>query len=220
MDGELAVVGFHPLKLNPCVYIYGDETGVVVLTLYVDDILFIGASKSLLSKLKKKLMNRFGISDMGDVLRILRMNVTRDREKGVITISQKHYTKNVAKRYGMNGCNPAYAPGVGPELSLNQPKEKLLNEEKKRRYQAISGAVVYLAQVIRYDILDAVNQLARAMSKPQKLTWEWPSTCFTIWPGPQMSPSPVSRAAPGLLPFRMLTGATTPTTVGLRHHIS
>ena len=29
----------HPLKSDSCVYIYEDETGFVILTLYVDDIL-------------------------------------------------------------------------------------------------------------------------------------------------------------------------------------
>ena len=113
-------------------------------------------------------MNRFEMSDMGDVSRILGMNVTRDREKGTITINQKDYTEDVVQRYSMKGCNLAYTPGVGSALSLNQPQEKLLNEEEKRRYQAITGAVTYLAQVTRYDIIYAVNQLAGVMSKPAK----------------------------------------------------
>ena len=44
----------------------------------------------------------------------------------------------------------------------------MLNEEEKRRYQAVTGAVMYLAYVTRYDILYAVNQLTKAMSKPAK----------------------------------------------------
>ena len=72
----------------------------------------------------------------------------------------------------MEGCNSAYTPGVGPELSLNQLQEKLLNEEEKRWYQGITGAVMYLAQITRYDILYAVNQLARAMSEPAKAHME------------------------------------------------
>ena len=170
------------------------------------DILFLSSSKSLLNKLKKKLMNRFEMSDMGDVSRILGMNVTRDRGKGTITISQIDCTDDVVQRYCMKGCNLTYNPGVGPGLSLNQPEEKLLNEEEKRRYQSITGAGMYLAQVTRYDILYAVNQLARAMSKPAKAHMGRPSNCFATWPGPQNSSSPTSRAASGLLSFRMLTG--------------
>ena len=68
----------------------------------------------------------------------------------------------------MEGCNLVYTPGIGPELSPNQSGEKLLNEEEKRRYQAITRAMIYLAQVTRYETLYAVNQLARAISKPTK----------------------------------------------------
>ena len=49
----------------------------------------------------------------------------------------------------MESFNPAYTFGVGPELSLNQSEEKLLNEEEKRRYQVITGAEMYLTLVTR-----------------------------------------------------------------------
>ena len=44
----------------------------------------------------------------------------------------------------------------------------LLNEEGKQRFQAITGSVMYVGLVVRYDILYSVNQLARAMPKPSK----------------------------------------------------
>ena len=66
------------------------------------------------------------MTDMGNVSRVLGVNVTLNREEGTITINQKAYTRT----YGMRGCNPAYTSGVGPELSLDQPEENLLNEER------------------------------------------------------------------------------------------
>ena len=53
-------------------------------------------------------MDRFKTTDMGDVSRVLGMNVTRDREEGIITINQKDHTGDIVQRYGMRGCNPAY----------------------------------------------------------------------------------------------------------------
>ena len=107
MDMELADIGFRPLKSDPCVYLYEDGSGFVILTLYVDDILFLSASKKcLLNKLKKKLMDRFEMSDMGDVSRILGMNVTRDHDKGAITISKKDYTEDVVQLYGYGMPQP------------------------------------------------------------------------------------------------------------------
>ena len=69
------------------------------------------------------------------------MIVTRDREKGTITISQKGYTEDVVQPFGMEGCNTAYHPGVELKLSPNQSEKTLLNEVEKRCYQVITGAV-------------------------------------------------------------------------------
>ena len=62
------------------------------------------------------------MSDMGYVSRTLSVSVIRDRDKGAIIISQKDYMEDMVQRYGMEGCNPTYTSGVGPELSLNQPE--------------------------------------------------------------------------------------------------
>ena len=108
------------------------------------------------------------MTDMVDVSRVLSMSITRDREEGTITINQKDYTEEIFQRDGMWGCNTAYAPAVGPELSLYQPEENILNEEGKLRYQSFTGAAMFLALVCRYAILYTVNQLARAVFNPSK----------------------------------------------------
>ncbi|CAN0457534.1 unnamed protein product [Ascophyllum nodosum] len=56
---------------------------------YVNDVPFFSNSKALINNLKKQLMGRFKMPDMGEVSRILGMHVTRNRDKGVITISQR-----------------------------------------------------------------------------------------------------------------------------------
>ena len=68
----------------------------------------------------------------------------------------------------MENCKPSSIPGTGLELSTEQPAETLLNTDQTQRYQAITGSVMYLAQITRYDVMYAICQLARAMSKPSK----------------------------------------------------
>ena len=80
-------------------------------------------------------------------------------------LKRLHGGHDTSLRY--EGCNSAYTTEEGPELSLNQLEEKLLNKEENRRYQGITGAT-YLTQVTPYDILYVVNQLASVMSKPAK----------------------------------------------------
>ena len=168
VDEHVVEIGFKSLKSDPCVYIYSEGGAIYVLTIYVDDILLLGIDRKVLERIKRKLMGRFSITDMGDVSLIFGMEVTRDRTKGTVTITQENYMKSLLERYGMGNCNPAHTLGVGQELSLDQPDENRLNKEDKRRLQAITGSVICLGQVTRYDIAYAVNQLARAMCKPSK----------------------------------------------------
>ena len=65
--------------------------------------------------------------------------------------------KSLLERYGMGNCNPTYTPGVGSELSLDQPEEKLLSKEDKQYLQVITGSVMYLGQVTLYEILYSVK---------------------------------------------------------------
>ena len=109
-------------------------------------------------------MGRYAMTGMGDVWRVLGINVTRHREKGAITIDQNDCTEDIVERFGMNRWNLAFTPGAGPEHSLNQPEKNLLDKEGKGRYQSLLGAAMYLAQVSRYDILYAVNQLVHAQA--------------------------------------------------------
>ena len=161
-------IGFKSLKSDPCVYIYSEGGAIYVLTLDVDDVLLLGKDRKVLERIKRKLMGRFSMTDMGDVSLVLGMEVTRDRTKGTVTITQENYVKSLLERYGMGNCNPAHTPSVGKELSLDHTEKNLFNKEDKRRFQAITGSVMYLGQVTRYDIGYAVNQLAQAMSKPSK----------------------------------------------------
>ena len=149
------------------------------------------------------------------------MSVTRDREKGTITISQKGYTENVVQLFGMEGCNTAYHPGVELELSLNQLEKTLLNEVEKRCYRVITGAVhVFrtshpIRHPLRSQSASEGHDHARKISNggggaPASLLGRVYGLCL----------SPTNRATSGLLLFRKLTRATTPTTAGLPRHLS
>ena len=109
------------------------------------------------------------MTDMGAVSLVLGMEIKQDLERGTITISQEAYSKSILERFGMSACKPTNTPGYGPELSNQQPDKTLLDKEEKKRSQGIVGCLMYVSQVLRYDIMYAVNQLARPMAKPSKI---------------------------------------------------
>ena len=94
IDPVLISIGFILLKSDTCIYIYNHDV-VIILTLYVDDLLVIGGDIQLMEKIMSKLIEKFKMTDMGDVSLVLGMQITRDRKKKTLTISQEEYTKSI-----------------------------------------------------------------------------------------------------------------------------
>ena len=132
----------------------------------VDDLLVIGGDIQLIEKIKRKPMDQFKITDIADISHVLDMQVTRDRKGKTLIINPGNHTKSILERFGIADCKPSSTPGFGSELSTEQPEGTLLNKEETQRYQAVTGSVMYLPQITKYDIMYSSGQLARAMSKP------------------------------------------------------
>ena len=168
-DGVLVVIEFRSKQSDPCVYTHASGVTFVILTLYVDDILTIGKDPTLVEEKRKKLKERFEMTDVGEVSRILGMEVTRDYDEGTLAITQTAYADNILERFGMQDANAAHTPEYRTELSAEQPEDKLLGAEATKSYQSITGSLLYLAQCTWYDLRYAVNQLTRACSKPAEI---------------------------------------------------
>ena len=169
IDGVLIVIGFIPTHSDPCVYVHGSGDTLIILTLYVDDILLTGKDPVLVDQKKRELKERFEMTDMGEVNRILGMEVKRDYDQGTLAITQTDYVENLLERFEMQNANVAHTPGYGQELSSEQPEDKLLGAQGIKLYQSITGSLLYLAQCTRYDLCYAVNQLTRAYNRPAEV---------------------------------------------------
>ena len=87
IDPLLVTLEFVPLKSDTCIYIYRKNGIAITLTLHVDDLLLVGTYIQKIESIKRKLIDRFKMTDMGDVSLVLGMLVTRDRQNKTLTIS-------------------------------------------------------------------------------------------------------------------------------------
>ncbi|CAB1108124.1 unnamed protein product [Ectocarpus sp. CCAP 1310/34] len=123
----------------------------------------------LVDQKKKELTDRFEMTDMGEVKRILGIDVQRDYEQGTLAISQEHYVNTLLERFGMQEANPVSTPGYGAEISTNQPQDQILGPTDKKIYQSMTGSILYLAQCTRFDLSYAALQLSKACSNPAQV---------------------------------------------------
>ena len=89
IDTHVVEIGFKSLKSDPFFYTCSECGAIYILTLYVDDVLLLGKDVLVLRRIKQKLTSRFSMTDMGNVSLVIGMGVTRDREKGTVTITQE-----------------------------------------------------------------------------------------------------------------------------------
>jgi inosine/xanthosine triphosphate pyrophosphatase family protein len=67
----------------------------------VDDILLASSDVSLLREIKRFLSSNFDMKDLGEASFVLRIEIHRDRRKGVLRLSQKAYLEKVLKKFSI-----------------------------------------------------------------------------------------------------------------------
>ena len=166
VDKDLRKMGFTPTASDTCVYTKGSGNTYIMLTLFVDDLLITGRSNASMAEVRRELMEKFAMADLGDVPQILGIKVKRDEAAGTIELSQGEYILSVLERFNMSDCNPIHVPVIGKELSAQPEGSVLLNEAMTKLYQAIVESLIFLTQCTRYDVAFSTMQAARDMAKP------------------------------------------------------
>ena len=98
-------------------------------------------------ELKKQWSNKFEVKDLGELKRILGMDVKRDREKGLLTISKESYAIKLLEKFNISGCKTVSTPLASRfRFSLSQcpvtEQERL--EMSNIPYCNVVGSIIYL----------------------------------------------------------------------------
>jgi len=71
--------GFKRSDYDSCVYLKIVNGSAIYLLFYVDDMLITAKDKSEIAKLKAQLSKEFEMKDLGAAMKILGMEITRDK---------------------------------------------------------------------------------------------------------------------------------------------
>jgi hypothetical protein len=162
--GSLQKMGFIQTDADPCLLRH-PEKGILILV-YVDDILIGAKQMDNINWFKKHFGEIYKIKDLGEVNKILGVQVIRDRKNKTITLDQSHYTKDLLSRHGMDKekANPISIPLNGYDLLKPAgPQDKRADQKE---YQKIIGGLIYLAILTRPDIAFSIGRLSQYLLDP------------------------------------------------------
>ncbi|GAA0141429.1 transmembrane signal receptor [Lithospermum erythrorhizon] len=137
--------------------------GIIMVSLYVDDLIYTGDDHTLLEEFKHSMMRDFEMSDLGYMSYFLGIETLQ--KEGGIFICQRKYAEEVLERFGMSECNSVQCPIV-PGTQVNKDAEGILVDDTY--YKQMVGSLMYLTAT-RPDLVFAVSLLSRYMARPTEM---------------------------------------------------
>ncbi|CAI7784795.1 unnamed protein product [Closterium sp. NIES-53] len=166
-------MGFTPSTADPSLFLRTDTSPPPFYVLvYIDDLVFATADTEALTLVKSELQKRHTYSDQGEVRSYLGLQITRDRARRTITLTQSHMVHVVLQRFGFQFSSPHPAP-LSTGHSLSAPP---LNEfvEPTGPYPELVGCLMYLMTCTRPDLAYPLSLMARyvAPGRHRKVHWD------------------------------------------------
>jgi hypothetical protein len=167
--------GFKASTLEPCVLMKGsDKNDKIVIVIYVDDILAGSNNIEAINSLANLLEVNFKITE-SELNDYLGLNIQYDKNNKTLSFDNNTYTKHLLEKYRhfiKDKENKDVPMTVGITLEQRKPEEASAIEDQNKPYRQIGGALLYLANSSRPDILYAVNKCLQFMSNPNETHWE------------------------------------------------
>lgn len=156
VDECLLSIGYIRSKIEPCMYTKMKDQFKTIVALFVDDFFVFSNDTNETKHLKHVLTSHFKIKDLGEIKKCLGVNITVDKSKQTIILSQKDYIDQLLHKFNMSQCKPAQTP-METKLNVSKNEHCVGNFP----YQQIIGSLMYLAVLTRPDIAYTVGFLSQ-----------------------------------------------------------
>lgn len=159
--------GFLQSTADPCIYLYSDPKGKIILAVYVDDLLIICTTEDQRNFVKNLLSKKFNMKDLGEAHYILGIQLIRSSD-GSIVLSQSTYLSNMLEQFGMSDCKTIATPTCGGDTTIAANSEPV----DSSLYRQAVGKLNYAAVCTRPDLAFAVSLSSRYMANPTSQNWQ------------------------------------------------
>lgn len=168
--------GFIRLKSEHCIYYRRTSTGILLVTVHVDDFFTVGSTKAVISDFKAQLKTKWQVSELGDAHFCLGIAIAHDRPNRTISLSQTALINRVVSQFGLQDAIPVTVPmEPGLHLSRHDHSPRTDTERKlmsRTPYRSLIGSLMYLTIGTHPYIAYAVQQLCKFLDSYGCMHWE------------------------------------------------
>ncbi|CAI7818286.1 unnamed protein product [Closterium sp. NIES-54] len=169
----LVALRFAGATADPSLFLCTDTSlPPFYVLVYVDDLVFATAYTKALTLVKSELQKRHTCTNLGELRSYLGLQITRDRARRTITLTQSHMVHQVLQRFGFQFSSPQPTP-LSTSHSLSAPPSDE-SVEPSGPYPELVGCLMYLMTSTRPDLAYPLSLLARyvALGRHRKVHWD------------------------------------------------
>ncbi|CAI7821082.1 unnamed protein product [Closterium sp. NIES-53] len=135
----------------------------------VDDLVFATVDTKAQTLVKSELQKRHTCTYLGELRSYLGLQITRDRARRTITLTQSHMVHQVLQRFGFHFSSPQPTP-LSTSHSLSAPPL----DKSSGLYPELVGCLIYLMTCTRPDLTYPLSLMARyvAPGRHRKVHWD------------------------------------------------
>jgi hypothetical protein len=170
-------LGFTQCAVDQAVFFRRrEESGEhVIVVVHVDDCTIAAKSMKEVVELKTMIRKHVEITDLGELHWLLGIEVTRDRDERVISLSQRTYIDSIIRRFNFDELKPVSNP-MEPSAKLHSGQSPSTGAEfaamRHIPYREAIGSLMYASLGTRPDISYAVTTVSRFSSNPGMPHWD------------------------------------------------
>ncbi|CAI7781711.1 unnamed protein product, partial [Closterium sp. NIES-53] len=171
----LAALGFASATADPSLFLRTDTTlPPFYVLVYVDDLVFATAYTEALALVKAELQERHTCTDLGQLRSYLGLQITRDRARRTITLTQSHMVHQVLQHFGFQFSSPQPTPLSTGHLLSAPPSDESI--EPSCPYPALVGCLMYLMTCTRPHLAYPLSLLACYVAPGRHRRVHWDAT--------------------------------------------
>jgi Reverse transcriptase (RNA-dependent DNA polymerase) len=181
-------LGFTQCEVDQAVFFKTGKSSKAIIVVHVDDCSIAATSLAIMGELKTRIGKFVEVTDLGELHWLLGIEITRDRERRTISMSQRSYIDSILRRYGFEDLKPISTP-MDPHIRLSSAQSPTTGLEfaamKNIPYREAVGSLMYASLGTRPDISFAVTTLSRFSVNPGSAHWEAVKRVFRYLKGTQ-----------------------------------
>jgi hypothetical protein len=169
ITGVLLKAGYRSIHGDPSIFVRMKDGHRSFIGLYVDDAIIASTSSQHVTDTKAFLMEHFKMTWTEQPKMLLGIQLDRDRNAGLLRISQKHYAEEILKTFNMSHCTPRKYP-MQKVFPAHQGPTKP-QADRRFPYLEFIGKLNYLARSTRPDLSFVTSHLATFCGSYQEEHW-------------------------------------------------